>query len=184
VSYIHAIFNNLCSCLRRQIGYINQEPILFATTILENIRYGKPDATSEEIEQAAKSSHADTFIETFPDKYETIVGERGVTLSGGQKQRIAIARALLKNPGILILDEATSALDSESERIVQEALDELMKDRNKTVLIIAHRLSTIEKADKIIVLGKGGIVLEEGTHSELIAKKGRYFSLYQTKRNG
>ncbi|CAB4057285.1 ABCB8 [Lepeophtheirus salmonis] len=127
------------------IGYINQEPVLFATSVIENIRYGRPNATDNEVYEAAKAAHVDDFVRTFPDGYSTILGERGVTVSGGQKQRIAIARALLKNPPILILDEATSALDAESERIVQEALDKLSKGR--TSLVIAHRLSTIKNAD-------------------------------------
>ncbi|RCH95323.1 ATP-binding cassette, sub-B (MDR TAP), member 8, partial [Rhizopus stolonifer] len=140
------------SWLREHIGFINQEPILFATSILENIRYGNPRATLEEVKEAARQANAESFIEGFPDGYDTVVGERGAALSGGQKQRIAIARAILKNPKILILDEATSALDTQSERMVQEALDKLMYGR--TVLVIAHRLSTIRKADMIVVMGK------------------------------
>jgi ATP-binding cassette subfamily B (MDR/TAP) protein 8 len=162
--------------LRRNVGFINQEPVLFAASILENIRYGNPSASFEEVIRAAKLSNAHDFIDSFPDKYNTLVGERGASLSGGQKQRIAIARALLKNPKILILDEATSALDAESERVVQDALENLMK--NKTVLIIAHRLSTIEKADRIVLLGKGGVILEQGTHDELFKKRGAYYRLY------
>ncbi|VDM38453.1 unnamed protein product [Toxocara canis] len=140
------------------IGLISQEPVLFATTIEENIRYGKPDATDEEVREAAELANAHIFIDEFPDGYRTMVGERGVTLSGGQKQRIAIARALLKNPPVLVLDEATSALDAESEHIVREALDRAM--RGRTVIIIAHRLSTIQNADTIAVL-KGGKIVEE-----------------------
>ncbi|KAJ3031619.1 UNVERIFIED_CONTAM: ATP-binding cassette, sub-B (MDR TAP), member 8 [Siphonaria sp. JEL0065] len=172
------------SWIRNHIGYINQEPILFAASIYENIKYGAPDATRQEVEWAAKQANAADFIESFPDRYDTVVGERGVTLSGGQKQRIAIARAILKDPKFLILDEATSALDAHSERIVQEALEKLMKDR--TVLVIAHRLSTIQKADMIVVMsGEGkekrqhGNVVEMGTHSELISKRGAYYRLYQ-----
>ncbi|KAI9206111.1 P-loop containing nucleoside triphosphate hydrolase protein [Polychytrium aggregatum] len=169
------------SWLRNNIGYISQEPILFASTIYENIRYGRPGATREEVEAAARQANAATFIESFPDGYGTVVGERGVTLSGGQKQRIAIARALLKDPRLLILDEATSALDTQSERVVQEALDRLMKDR--TVVIIAHRLSTIETADLIVVLNNNasrdtGNVLEIGTHKELMKKRGAYYRLH------
>jgi ABC-type multidrug transport system fused ATPase/permease subunit len=139
--------------------------LLFGGSILENIAYGKLTATKEEIISAAERANAHEFITSFPEGYDTIVGERGVKLSGGQRQRIAIARALLKNPSILILDEATSSLDSESERLVQEALEELMK--NRTSVIIAHRLSTIREADKIIVLEKGKII-ETGSHNELI----------------
>ena len=139
--------------------------MLFGGTIKENIEYGKPGATDEEIFEAAKQANALEFIESFPEKFDTLVGDRGIQLSGGQKQRIAIARAILKNPSILVLDEATSALDSESERLVQEALDRLMKGR--TSLVIAHRLSTIKNADNIIVLDQGRIK-ESGTHAELI----------------
>jgi subfamily B ATP-binding cassette protein MsbA len=145
---------------------------------LENIRYGKPDASFEEVREAAKMAHAIEFIEAFPDKFETYVGERGVSLSGGQKQRIAIARALLKDPVILICDEGTSALDTASESIVQQALDRLMKGR--TCLIIAHRLTTIAKADQIVVLSHGEIV-ESGTHETLIEKGGLYQELYNSK---
>ena len=151
--------------IRNQMAMVPQEVMLFGGSIKENIEYGKPGATDEEIFEAAKQANALEFIESFPEKFETLVGDRGVQLSGGQKQRIAIARAILKNPSILVLDEATSALDSESERLVQEALDRLMKGR--TSLVIAHRLSTIKNADNIIVLDKGRIK-ETGTHSELI----------------
>lgn len=156
------------------IGFINQEPILFATTVMENIRYGRPDASDQEVMEAARLANADTFIRGFPKGYSTVLGERGVTVSGGQKQRIAIARALIKNPSILILDEATSALDLESERLVQEALDKVVKGR--TVLVIAHRLSTIRNADIIAVVSKGRI-METGTHSELYARQGLYWEL-------
>jgi ABC-type multidrug transport system fused ATPase/permease subunit len=149
------------------MGLINQEPVLFAASIYENIRYGNPDATDVEIREAAHLACADTFIDSFPDKYDTWVGERGVTLSGGQKQRIAIARALVKNPRILILDEATSALDAENEHYVQEALDSVMKGR--TVIVIAHRLSTLKNASNIVVLDpSSGAVVEQGTHDELV----------------
>lgn len=162
------------TALRDRMAIVPQEVLLFGGTIRENISYGKPGAAQEEIETAARKANAHAFISQFPQGYDTVVGERGVQLSGGQRQRIAIARAVLKDPAILILDEATSALDSESERLVQEALDELMKGR--TSIVIAHRLSTIRHADKILVLDKG-VVAESGTHDELIAKNGMYSSL-------
>ncbi|OVA13328.1 ABC transporter [Macleaya cordata] len=160
--------------LRDQIGLVNQEPALFATTILGNIIYGKPDATMEEVEAAAAAANAHSFISLLSDGYNTQVGERGVQLSGGQKQRIAIARAMLKNPKILLLDEATSALDAGSESIVQEALDRLMVGR--TTIVVAHRLSTIRNVDRISVIQQGQVV-ETGTHEELITKAGAYASL-------
>ncbi len=153
------------TALRQQMALVPQDVILFAGSIKDNILYGRPDATFEEVREAARKANALDFIDGFPDKFETRVGERGVQLSGGQRQRIAIARAVLKNPAILILDEATSSLDSESEHLVQEALDKLMK--NRTSIVIAHRLSTIRNADKIIVLEKGQ-VKESGTHQQLI----------------
>jgi ABC transporter fused permease/ATP-binding protein len=163
--------------IRNQVAIVPQDVLLFGGTILENIAYGNLDASEEEIIQAAKKGNADQFITSFPEGYQTVVGERGVKLSGGQRQRIAIARALLKNPAILILDEATSSLDSESERLVQEALEVLMKGR--TSVIIAHRLSTIRDADKIIVLEKG-VIIETGNHQELITnKQGLYRYLSQ-----
>ncbi|MFV8375864.1 ABC transporter ATP-binding protein [Flavobacterium sp. LB1P71] len=161
--------------LRGNMSIVPQDVILFGGTIKENIAYGKPDATEEEILLAAKQANALNFIESFPEKFETIVGERGIKLSGGQRQRIAIARALLKNPSILILDEATSSLDSESEKLVQEALEILMEGR--TSIIIAHRLSTIRSADQILVLDNGKIT-EQGTHQELITlENGMYKNL-------
>nr|GMC62162.1 ABC transporter B family member 19 [Ipomoea batatas] len=162
------------SWLRDQIGLVNQEPALFATTILENILYGKPDATMVEVEAATAAANAHSFISLLPNGYNTQVGERGVQLSGGQKQRIAIARAMLKNPKILLLDEATSALDAGSESIVQEALDRLMVGR--TTVVVAHRLSTIRNVDSIAVIQQGKVV-ETGNHEELIAKAGAYSSL-------
>jgi len=165
--------------IRNQVAIVPQDVMLFGGSILENIAYGKLSASKEEIIQAAERANAHEFISSFPEGYRTVVGERGVKLSGGQRQRIAIARALLKNPSILILDEATSSLDSEAERLVQEALEELMK--NRTSIIIAHRLSTIREADKIIVLEKGKII-ETGNHQELIGNEQglyRYLSSLQ-----
>ena len=154
--------------LRRAISIVPQDPALFHRTLLENIRYGRRDATDEEVFAAAKLAHCDEFIENLPLKYDTFVGERGVKLSGGERQRVAIARAILKNAPILILDEATSSLDSHSEALIQDALDQLMK--GKTTIVIAHRLSTIRKMDRIIVIQKGAIV-EEGTHDWLITRE-------------
>ena len=161
--------------LRRQIGLVPQETMLFNTTIYENILYGRLDATREEVDAAAKAANAYSFIQQLPQGYDTLVGDRGLALSGGQRQRIAIARAILKNPRILILDEATSALDTESEKIVQAALEQLMK--NRTAVVIAHRLSTIRHADYIVVIDHGKMA-EAGTHEELIAQKGLYAKLY------
>jgi subfamily B ATP-binding cassette protein MsbA len=163
--------------LRTQIGIVPQETILFSGTLRNNIRYGRLEAAEEEIIEAARAANAHDFIFKLPNGYDTVVGERGVGLSGGQRQRIAIARAILKNPRILILDEATSALDTESEVLVQEALNRLMKSR--TTLVIAHRLSTIKNADKIIVLSNGKIV-ETGTHNQLMEMGGIYYSLYKS----
>lgn len=166
--------------LRKHIAVVPQEVLLFAGSIKENIAFGKPGASDEEVELAAKQANALDFIESFPDKFETQVGDRGIQLSGGQKQRIAIARAILKNPTILILDEATSALDSESERIVQDALDKLMKGR--TSIVIAHRLSTIRNADQILVLQNGEIA-ESGSHDELMSRAGVYADLVKMQGN-
>ncbi|MDA7880802.1 ABC transporter transmembrane domain-containing protein [Akkermansiaceae bacterium] len=163
---------------RAAMAVVPQEVLLFGGTILENIEYGRPGATKEEIEEAARKANAHDFISEFPEGYETKVGPRGVKLSGGQRQRIAIARAVLADPKILLLDEATSALDSESERLVQEALDELMKGR--TSLIIAHRLATVKSADRILVL-KDGVIGESGSHEELMAKDGTYRLLAETQ---
>ena len=171
----HDIRDVTIASLRGQIGIVPQETMLFSATVRENIRYGKLDATDEEVEAAARAANADAFIRALPQGYETAVGERGLNLSGGQRQRISIARAILKNPRILILDEATSALDTESEKIVQAALDKLMEGR--TSFVIAHRLSTIFDADQIFVID-GGRVKERGTHEELLKKGGLYSYLY------
>jgi subfamily B ATP-binding cassette protein MsbA len=168
--------NAKISSLRGEIGLVTQETVLFNDTVRYNISYGEPDATDEDIRDAARTAYADNFIAELPDGYDTIVGERGVFLSGGQRQRIAIARAVLKNAPVLILDEATSALDTESESLIQKALGNLMRD--KTSIVIAHRLSTIRQADKIVVMEKGEIV-ESGTHQELLSRHGKYRKLYE-----
>ncbi len=162
--------------LRRQIAYVPQEPLLFHRTIAENIAYGRPDASFEEIKDAAEKANALEFIEKLPEGFETITGERGVKLSGGQRQRVAIARAILTGAPILVLDEATSALDSESEKLIQEALSNLMQDR--TSIVIAHRLSTVSSLDRIVVL-KDGEIIEEGTHEELVQNGGEYAGLWE-----
>jgi ABC-type multidrug transport system fused ATPase/permease subunit len=164
--------------LRSLIAYVPQDAYIFDGTVEENIGYGRPGATMEEIKQAAEAAYADEFISQMDQGYKTLVGERGVRLSGGQRQRIAIARAFLKDTPILLLDEATSSLDSQSEQQVQSALDQLMK--NKTVLIIAHRLSTIEKAD-IIYLVEDGMVIESGSHDDLLQNRNLYHSLYKAQ---
>jgi ATP-binding cassette subfamily B protein len=161
--------------LRRQIAYVPQEALLFHRTIAENIAYGKPDATMEEIREAARQANALEFIEKLPEGFETVTGERGIKLSGGQRQRIAIARAMLADCPILVLDEATSALDSESERLVQDALARLMAGR--TAIVVAHRLSTVASLDRIVVL-RDGKIAEDGPHEELIQAGGEYAYLW------
>ena len=164
--------------LRRQIGIVQQDVYLFAGTVMDNIRYGKPEASDEEVIRAARAANAHEFIMSLPEGYDTDIGQRGVKLSGGQKQRLSIARVFLKNPPVLIFDEATSALDNESEKIVQHSLEKLAKDR--TTFVIAHRLSTIRNAQRILVLTEDGIA-EEGTHESLLAKNGVYAGLYQVQ---
>lgn len=163
------------------ISYVPQEPILFHRSLLENIRYGRPDATDEQVIEAAKRARCHEFISELPEQYNTFVGERGVKLSGGERQRVAIARAILRNAPILVLDEATSSLDSESEHLIQEALNELMKD--KTVIVVAHRLSTIMSMDRIVVV-EHGTVRESGTHAELLAHNGLYRELWSIQAGG
>jgi subfamily B ATP-binding cassette protein MsbA len=164
--------------LRDQVGYVLQDTVLFRGTIRDNIAFGRPSATREEIVEAARLANADEFISVMPNGYDSVVGERGLTLSGGQRQRVGIARVMVRNSPILLLDEPTAALDSESEKLVIDALERLMKGR--TVITIAHRLSTIRNADQIIVLS-GGIVAENGTHEQLIAMNGIYAKLHRTQ---
>jgi ATP-binding cassette subfamily B protein len=162
--------------LRRQIGIVLQTSLLFSTTVRENITYGRPEASLEEVIAAAKAAQTHEFIQELPDGYDTVVGERGVTLSGGQRQRVAIARALLLDPRILILDDSTSSVDTQTERLIQQALSHLMEGR--TTFVIAHRLSTVHRADLILVMD-GGCVIERGTHSELLAHDGLYREIYE-----
>ncbi|MDO8625534.1 MAG: ATP-binding cassette domain-containing protein, partial [Candidatus Diapherotrites archaeon] len=164
--------------LRRQIGIVLQDTFLFSQGVMENVRFGKPDATDEEVMSAIRLANADSFIERLPEKYQTILGERGSGLSQGQRQLLSIARAALANPRILILDEATSSVDTRTERLIQKAFDELLKGR--TAFVIAHRLSTIRNADMILVL-KDGQIIERGKHDDLLAKKGFYFDLYMSQ---
>ena len=161
--------------LRRMMGIVSQEVILFNDTVRNNISYGQPDVSESKVISSVKAANAMEFIEALPEGLNTVIGERGVKLSGGQRQRLSIARAILKNPPFLILDEATSSLDTESEQLVQQALEQLMKDR--TVLVIAHRFSTVKNADQIIVLDKGEII-EKGSHIELLKAKGKYSTLH------
>ena len=162
--------------LRAQLGIVTQETILFHDTVRANIAYGRPAASDDEIRAAARAAFAEEWIDRLPSGYDTVIGERGTRLSGGERQRLAIARALLRNPPVLLLDEATSALDVESERMVQAALERLM--RNRTVLVIAHRLSTVQHADRIVVLERGRVVAT-GSHGELMDREGPYRRLYE-----
>ncbi len=167
--------------LRENIAFVPQEPVLFHRSLMDNIRYGKRDATDAEVIEAAKQAHCHEFISALPGSYDTFVGERGIKLSGGERQRVAIARALLKNAPILLLDEATSSLDSESEALIQDALKNLM--RGKTVIVIAHRLSTIMNMDRIVVL-EGGNIVADGTHNELLQRGGLYKKLWGIQAGG
>lgn len=167
--------------LRSHIAFVPQEPILFHRSLLDNIRYGRTDATDKEVHAAARMANAADFIERMPEQYDTLVGERGVKLSGGEKQRVAIARAMLSRAPILVLDEATSALDSRSEKLITEALDRLMKDR--TTIVIAHRLSTIRKLNRILVM-KDGTIIEDGSHESLLEQKGEYAELWKHQSGG
>ena len=172
----HNIKNFDLSAYRGQIGYVQQEPMMFSDTIFNNIAYSNPDASIEEVIHAADVANAHGFIARQPDAYDTMLGERGVGVSGGEKQRISIARAVLKSPSILIFDEATAAVDSETEHLIQEAIDRLIA--GKTTLMIAHRLSTLKRANRIIVVD-GGKIIENGSPDELMALKGKYYKLVQ-----
>jgi ATP-binding cassette subfamily B protein/subfamily B ATP-binding cassette protein MsbA len=167
--------------LRQQVAIVLQDPFILPLTVAENIAYGRPDASPDDIRAAATAANADDFIRRLPDGYDTVVGERGATLSGGERQRLAIARALVKGAPILVLDEPTSALDARTETLLLDALDRLMKGR--TTLVIAHRLSTVRSADRIVVLDQGR-VLEQGRHAELLAREGLYASLYRQQSLG
>jgi subfamily B ATP-binding cassette protein MsbA len=162
------------------MGIVGQETILFHDTLFNNIAYGKRDATLAQVEEAARAANAHQFISQMPEGYQTVIGERGIRLSGGERQRISIARAILKNPPILIFDEATSALDAQSEALVQQAIDRLMS--NRTAIVIAHRLSTVQRADRIVVL-EGGRIVESGRHQELLDRQGLYWKLYNLQFN-
>ena len=163
--------------LRRSMGYVMQETFLFSDTLTDNIRFGRPEATQEQVERAARVAQADEFIRKMPDGYETIVGERGMGLSGGQKQRVAIARAVLNDPSILIMDDSTSAVDMETEYLIQQDLKEVLK--NRTTFIIAHRISSVKNADLILVLDHEGRIAERGTHQQLLDMKGIYYGMVQ-----
>lgn len=165
-------------CYRNHVGYVQQEPMMFSDTIYNNIAYGEPNALPEEVINAASVANAHDFIARQPDAYDSMLGERGVGLSGGERQRISIARAILKNPSILIFDEATASVDSETEEIIQQAIDRLI--RGRTTIMIAHRLSTLRKANKILVVENGSII-EDGSHDELMAKKGKYYKLIEVQ---
>ena len=177
----HALVSGKVKGVATQCAVVSQDPFLFSGTIGENIRYARPDASLEDVERVAHAAHVDEFVRTLPDGYDTQVGEGGVQLSGGQRQRVTIARAILKDPAILIFDEATSSLDSKSERYVQEAIESLLSGR--TVFVIAHRLSTIRHADKIVVL-EGGTVSAVGSHDELLASGGLYRDLVALQNEG
>jgi ATP-binding cassette, subfamily B, bacterial len=166
--------------LRRQIGVVLQESVLFGASIRENIAYGKPDATDDQIKAAAGEAEARDFIEALPDGYQTIIGERGSTLSGGERQRICLARAIINRPSLLILDEPTSAIDAESSALIQESVNRLQ--RGKTMLVISHQFAGIEDFDQILVL-KEGRIIEHGTHAQLLAHRGYYFDLYQLQQS-
>ncbi|MCB1150841.1 ATP-binding cassette domain-containing protein, partial [bacterium] len=177
----HDLRDLTLASLRAAVGVVTQDVILFNASVRENIAYGRPEARREEIEAAARAANADEFIRRLPQGYDTVIGDRGLKLSGGQRQRLSIARAILSNPPVMILDEATSALDTESEQLVQEAIDRLMSER--TTFVIAHRLSTIQNVDRICVLDEGRIV-QTGTHAELLAAGGLYGRLHELQFRG